>query len=239
MNLPGSLAKEDVLGPMKQLPGGNQVSYGDGSDGGGASKDPGPTDDASVPTLTYHPGDRPKNSASPLPGQVFKEKGAAYEASPPAPALEAPTNAPIVATSILPSLSSLSTSETTLMQIVQTTQSIPGADGSVGAAFAESSTAQASESVPTSGPPAVPTTTPAPEVVPPTDTKSYWSTQYITNGNLVSKILWDEKLVYVTELEVETIVVTVTSTAVVTPTTPAPRRRRRGAHLHSHGRRHL
>ncbi|KAJ4322223.1 hypothetical protein N0V84_004937 [Fusarium piperis] len=229
MKLPDSLAKEDVLGPMKQLPGGNQVSYGDGSDGG-ASEDPGPTGDASVPTLTYHPGDRPENSASPLPGQVFKEKAAAYEVPAPAPALE---------TSIPPSLSSAFTSETTLIQIIQTTQSIPGADDGVGAAFAESLIAQAPESVPTSEPPAVPTTTPAPEVVPTTDTKSYWSTQYITNGNLVSKILWDEKLVYVTELEVETVVVTVTSTAVVTPTAPAVRRRRRGAHLHSHGRRHL
>ncbi|EEU44838.1 uncharacterized protein NECHADRAFT_3481, partial [Fusarium vanettenii 77-13-4] len=195
MNLPDSLAKEDVLGPMKQLPGGNQVSYGDGSDGG-ASKDPGPTGDASVPTLTYHPGDRPENSASPLPGQVFKEKAAAYEASAPAPAptLETTANLPI------------------------------------------SSIAQAPESVPTSGPPPVPTTTPAPELEPTTDTKSYWSTQYVTNGNLVSKILWDEELVYVTELEAETVVVTVTSTAVVTPTAPAARRRRRGAHLHSHGR---
>ncbi|KAJ4233264.1 hypothetical protein FSOLCH5_010121 [Fusarium solani] len=240
MNLPDSLKKEDVLGPMKQLPGGNQVSYGDGSDGG-ASKDPGPTGDASVPTLTYHPGDRPENSASPLPGQVFKEKAAAYEASAPAPAptLETTTNVPIVATSILPSFSSPFTSETTLIQSIQTTQSIPGADGSVGAAFVESSIAQAPESVPTSGPPPVPTTTPAPELEPTTDTKSYWSTQYITNGNLVSKILWDEKLVYVTELEAETVVVTVTSTAVVTPTAPAARRRRRGAHLHSHGRRHF
>ncbi|RSL89067.1 hypothetical protein CEP51_001422 [Fusarium floridanum] len=246
MNLPDSLAKEDVLGPMKQLPGGNQVSYGDGSDGG-ASTDPGPTGDASVPTLTYHAGDRPENSASPLPGQVFKEKAAAYEASAPAPAptVVTTTNVPIVVTSILPSFSSLFTSETTLIQSIQpaqsiqSSQSIPDADGSVGAEFVESSIAQAPESVPTSGPPPVPTTTPAPEVVPTTDTKSYWSTQYITNGKLVSKILWDEKLVYVTELEAETVVVTVTSTAVVTPTAPAARRRRRGAHLHSHGRRHL
>ncbi|KAF5012454.1 hypothetical protein FDECE_1506 [Fusarium decemcellulare] len=206
MELPKVLAKEDVLGPMIKLPGGTGSSYGDGSDDG-ASQAPGST--AGVkPTLSYTPGDRPENSASPLPGQVFKETSA-YEA--PAPSLALPS------------------SQTTLIQIAQ---SVPGVDGSVGAAVADPTIAEAPTSIPTSAP----ATTPAPEPAPPTDTKSYWSTQYITNGNLVSKILWDEKIVYVTELAVETEVVTVTSMAVVTP---EARRRRRGAHLHGHGHRHF
>ncbi|KAI8410516.1 hypothetical protein FOFC_10372 [Fusarium oxysporum] len=59
------LANEDVKGPMKELPGGDGVPNGDGSD----VEQPDPTDGAHAPTLTYSPGDRPENSASPLPGQ--------------------------------------------------------------------------------------------------------------------------------------------------------------------------
>ncbi|KAJ3519687.1 hypothetical protein NM208_g14024 [Fusarium decemcellulare] len=141
MELPKVLAKEDVLGPMAKLPGGTGSSYGDGSDDG-ASQAPGSTAGAK-PTLSYTPGDRPENSASPLPGQVFKETSA-YEA--PAPSLALPS------------------SQTTLIQIAQ---SVPGVDGSVGAAAAEPTIAEAPTSIPTSAP----ATTPAPEPAPPTDTQ--------------------------------------------------------------------
>lgn len=69
---------------------------------------------------------------------------------------------------------------------------------------------------PTTPPPPPPATTPAPE------TKSYYSTQYITSGNVVSKILWEEQFVYVT-------------TTVQAPAGAAGRRRRRAAHMHGHG----
>lgn len=70
-------------------------------------------------------------------------------------------------------------------------------------------------------PPPPPASTPAP------DTQSYYSTQYVTNGNVVSKILWQEQLVYVTQY------VDAVETAA-----PGAARRRRGAHLHGrHGKR--
>lgn len=79
----------------------------------------------------------------------------------------------------------------------------------------------------TSAPPAV---TPSPELEP-VESESYISTQYVTDGNVVSKILWEEEVVYVTELEDAT-------TTVVVPA-PSAKRRRRGAHLHGHGHRHI
>ncbi|KAF4339569.1 glyoxal oxidase precursor [Fusarium beomiforme] len=215
MKLPKALANEDVKGPMKQLPGGDEVSYGDGSD-----EKPDPTGGVHAPTLTYSPGDRPENSASPLPGQVFKVSSA-YGA--PAPGPSSKTSTSVEHKTSLPSDGVI----------------IPSiAAGDVGvAALKESSNAE------TPSAPA-PTTTPAPELQPVTDTKSYFSTQYVTNGNLVSKILWDEQVVYVTDLAEEVVVVTITSTAVATPSAAAaapapPKRRRRGAHLHGHGHRHF
>ncbi|KAM0078215.1 hypothetical protein ACKRZS_009740 [Fusarium odoratissimum] len=219
MKLPKALANEDVKGPMKELPGGDGVPYGDGSD----VEQPDPTDGAHAPTLTYSPGDRPENSASPLPGQVFKVSSA-YGA--PAPGPSSKTTTKDVPSSV-EQKPSLSTDEVL----------IPTIDaGNVGAAALKESTI--AEPLPASAP----TTTPAPELQPVTETKSYFSTQFVTNGNLVSKILWDEEVVYVTDLQEEVVVVTVTSTAVVTPSAaPAaapPRRRRRGAHLHGHGHGH-
>jgi hypothetical protein len=79
-------------------------------------------------------------------------------------------------------------------------------------------------------PPPEPITTEPPVVTTPTDTASYFSTQYITEGNVVSKILWEEELVYVTEIQPVT-------TTVVVPA-PAERRRRREAHMHRHGHHH-
>ncbi|KAF4457759.1 hypothetical protein F53441_383 [Fusarium austroafricanum] len=218
MKLPKALAHENVKGPMKQLPGGDGVPYGDGSD----AEKPDPTGGASAPTLSYTPGDKPKNSASPLPGQVFKVSSA-YVA--PAPGSSSETSAPA---GIVPK-PSLPTVDVSIPTIGAVSAGDVGA-----AALKESATAEAA---------AVPTTTPAPEIEPVTDTKSYFSTQFITNGNLVSKILWDEEVVYVTDLKEEVVFVTVTSTAVVTPSAaPAaapPRRRRRGAHLHGHGHRYF
>jgi hypothetical protein len=81
-------------------------------------------------------------------------------------------------------------------------------------------------------PPPAPTPAPVPEPEPVDPNVSYVSTQYITNGNIVSEILWKEEVVWVTE------VVDMTTTVVMrraepTPE-PGPTRRRRGAHLHGH-----
>ncbi|KAF4511266.1 hypothetical protein G6O67_003078 [Ophiocordyceps sinensis] len=72
--------------------------------------------------------------------------------------------------------------------------------------------------------------TPAAEAPAPED-KKYYSTQYVTHGNVVSKILLEAQTVYATEY-VET-TKTVTSRA----TEAAHYRRRRAAHLHAHGNR--
>lgn len=79
---------------------------------------------------------------------------------------------------------------------------------------------------------AAPATTAAPELEPVDDAAaSFYSTQYITKGNLISKILWEEEVVYVTEKNDVTTTVTITSAA------PAdvPARRRRRSHIHGHG----
>ncbi|UNI18594.1 hypothetical protein JDV02_004851 [Purpureocillium takamizusanense] len=73
-------------------------------------------------------------------------------------------------------------------------------------------------------PPPPPASTPAP------DTKSFYSTQYVTNGKTVTEILW--------EMEEKTVYVTQDIVAKETAAPVASRRRRRGAHLHGrHGKR--
>ncbi|PNY28907.1 Uncharacterized protein TCAP_01175 [Tolypocladium capitatum] len=122
--LPKPIIGENVQGPVANLPGNVQVLGG----GSGDNRN-GPA--APKPALTYVPGQKPSDSASPLPGQIFKDKSSSAAGF----GIEAVTVQPTT-------------------------------------------------------PPA---TTPAPEI------KSYYSTQYVTNGNVVSKILWVEQFVYVTQ----------------------------------------
>ncbi|ATY61986.1 WSC domain-containing [Cordyceps militaris] len=169
-SLPETLAAEikDILGPMAKLPGDLAV-FGDNGNpslpetGGSAPSATSAPATTSKPTLSYTPGDTPTNSASPLPGQVFKQVDS-ESASPSTPA--------------------------------PTTASAPVA---AAAAVTEAPTATAEP--------------------------SYYSTQYITNGNTVSKILWKEE------------VVTVTETAETTATQIADAAKRRRSHLHGHARR--
>ncbi|KAF7551486.1 hypothetical protein G7Z17_g4985 [Cylindrodendrum hubeiense] len=184
MTLPDALAKEDVEGPMSGLPGGVQINYGDGAVETASTSAAPSTSTGSNPTLTYAPGASASNSASPLPGDVFKE-----------------------------SVVSAAAAVTTTTTIITSSSS----DAVVGV-----------EAI---------ATTPAP-VAATSATESFYSTQYVTNGDVVSKILWEEELVYVTQLEEQTVTVTVTSTTVVGGPTAAARRRRRGAHMHGHGHHH-
>ncbi|KAJ6789037.1 hypothetical protein PWT90_10987 [Aphanocladium album] len=166
--LPKSLLGEvkNLLGPLSNLPGGLSI-FGDNGNpllpeiGG----DDTPTA-TSKPTLSYTPGAQATNSASPLPGQVFKQVDSDADSS--SAAAPAPTT--------------------------------PTAPVAVAAAVTEA-----------------PTTTAEP---------SYYSTQYITNGNTVSMIFWEEELVTVTE----------TAQATATQTVVAPAKRRR-SHFHAHARR--
>ncbi|CAM1508016.1 Fc.00g048640.m01.CDS01 [Cosmosporella sp. VM-42] len=205
MPIPQALAKEDVKGPVKNLPG--SVDAGDGSTGGGDGGSV-PSTAGLVPTLTYAAGERPSDSAAPLPGQVFKET-TIYEA--PAPTSNTPST----------SLSSTPTSSTPSSAAAIVTPSVSAAG-----VFLETSVAEAE----------IPTTTPAPELVTLSDSSSYFSTQYVTSGNLVSKILWEQQVVYVTELQDRTTTVTITQGAPAAPTALARRHRR---YLHGHGHRRL
>ncbi|KAM4066610.1 WSC domain-containing protein [Hirsutella rhossiliensis] len=154
--LPQELRDENVKGPMPKLPGG-------GGKGHGSGKTP-------VPTKKYSPGEKPAKPASPLPGQIFKEKSRG-----PAPAAtDTAKNEAVV---------------------------VPEAEPTPAAA--------------------------APE---PEDKKCY-STQYVTHGNVVSKILLEAQTVYATEY------VESTKTVTARATDAAHYRRHRAAHLHAHGHR--
>jgi len=228
MKMPKVLENEDCKGPLKALPGSN----GDSDE----VEKPDATGVKPAPTLTYAPGERPTNSASPLPGQIFKVSSA----------YGAPAAGPSSVNTEKPSPIYSKISEPSAPALLPTIEAV----ADVGAVAIEQTTSVEAEA---------PTTTPAPQFEPVEETKSFYSTQYITNGNLVSKILWEEEVVYVTDLKEEVVVVTVTSTAIATPSVgpapaaapPAPpaaeappaaapaRRRRRGAHLHGHGHRHF
>jgi hypothetical protein len=69
------------------------------------------------------------------------------------------------------------------------------------------------------------------QVPPPASTSaSYFSTQYVTSGDVVSEILWEEDIVWVTQYADATS----TATASAEPTAEPQKRRRRLAHLHGH-----
>ncbi|KAH6893155.1 hypothetical protein B0T10DRAFT_559155 [Thelonectria olida] len=210
MTLPQALAKEDVDGPMSQLPGGVQITYDDGAGEIASSSITATATGSGVPSLTYAPGQSASNSASPLPGEVFKEKAASD-------AVTTTTMTTTMSTSLVSSSSSIYSSSSTSSAPALGIEAIPSSNTEV--------SIQA------------PATTPAPVSTPTSESKSYWSTQYITNGNIVSEILWEENVVYVTELEEKTVTVTVTSTDVVAA--PSPNARRRGLlRRHGHGHRH-
>ncbi|OAA71478.1 WSC domain-containing protein [Cordyceps fumosorosea ARSEF 2679] len=164
-SLPEKLAAEikDILGPMASLPGGLSIFGDHGKPSLPETGSSAPSSTASKPTLSYTPGDKPTNSASPLPGQVFKQVDSESGSA----ATPAPTTAPAP---------------------------VPASAAVTGA----------------------PSATPEP---------SFYSTQYITNGNTVSKILWQEEIVTVTE----------TAEPTATKTVDAAQRRR--SHLHGHARR--
>lgn len=76
--LPKAASNEDVRGPMIGLPGGVKITFADGHEEGSSAPK---SSAAPKPSLTYSAGERPSNAASPLPGQVFKEKAAAAAAA--------------------------------------------------------------------------------------------------------------------------------------------------------------
>ena len=70
--------------------------------------------------------------------------------------------------------------------------------------------------------------TPTPAMPTPADDPNAFSTQYITNGLLVTEVIWEKEIVYVTEEQVDIQTVTVDGAA----------KARRVAHMHAHQGRH-
>jgi hypothetical protein len=166
-----------------------------------------------APVESYVPGNVPEDPANPVPGDVFKQdEGAAPPAEPTSAAPPPPPPAPA----------------TTL----ETVPVPPPSSAAPPPPPPAEPTSEIAPPPPPPPPPAPETTAPPPPPPEAMETASFYSTQYVTNGNVVSKILWAEEVVYVTE------VIDETTTVVVGPE-PTARRRRRAAHLHGHAHRHI
>jgi len=207
--LPQKLVKEVVTGVVgDSLPGGVQIQYGPGP---ATQVHPSPpTTTVNVPSVGYSPGTTGTSSGSVLPGQVFKETANNVAPSATPAAATTPDAAPTVATPA---------SEPSASQ--------PKATLIAGIVAPDNSVAPSPSTAPE------PTTAPAPTLQ--DDGLPIVSTQYITNGNVVSEVVWKEAVVYVTESQDVTVTVTVHEP---TSSVQAVRKLRRG-HGHDHFHRHL
>lgn len=201
--LPAKIAKEQVSGIVgDSLPGGVQIQYGPEP---ATQANPAPqSTTVAVPTASYSPG--PSGALSAVPAGIFKESSTSdsAEASTATPtAAPATTQAPAASTSEATSALSIAAVEPSIVA--------PG--------LKEVSAA-------TQAP--APTTAPASPLV--DNHLPIVSTQYVTNGNIVSEVVWQEAVVYVTESNDYTVTVTVPPTSTV----QAVRKVRRSGHLHRH-----
>ncbi|KAF6831661.1 WSC domain-containing protein [Colletotrichum musicola] len=123
MKIPDIVAKENVTGPVANLPGNVPITFGDGSSEGGAAPVSSSTIAApTVPTLTYKPGKTA--TANPLPGQVFHESGkASYGDGYGSPSSTSQVVAEAVPTSVVtptPVIESITSAPTSAPQFVST-----------------------------------------------------------------------------------------------------------------------
>ncbi|KAI9149471.1 hypothetical protein HJFPF1_11524 [Paramyrothecium foliicola] len=153
IKVPEALASEEVEGPVKKLPG--TVDIGAEVPAEGQAPEESAPAAPAKPTLTYAPGHIPENPASPLPGDVFKEKEA-YEAAPPPP--PATTSTTFATSAVAPP-----SSEAAAAAPVVTSEPAPP---------------------PPPPPPATTAPPPPPPEQQPEESVSFWSTQYVTNGNV-------------------------------------------------------
>lgn len=93
LDLPSQLLKDDVVGPLSNLPGDVKISWGPGPATGDDSDDETiPISSVVLPTLTYQPGSTASVNGSFVPGNAFK----AQQTSSPAPMDEAVKGAAVV-----------------------------------------------------------------------------------------------------------------------------------------------
>ena len=224
--LPEPIVDELVSGVVgKALPGNVQIQYGPGA---ATQVNPSPqTATVAVPSVGYSPGSSVTSGGNPLPGQVFKDTSI-YED--PAPATNAEVTAAAAPTAeAIPSLDA--GSPAVIGNLVNPGANSPPSTLATSTVAPEPTVAAAPSVAPE--PPVAPEPTQAPAAVA-DDGLPVVSTQYITNGNIVSEVVWKEAVVYVTESEDVTVTVTVEPTASV----QAVRRLRR-SHDHANVHRHL
>lgn len=207
--LPAKIAKEQVSGIVgDSLPGGVQIQYG--PEPATQANPAAPSTTVAVPTASYSPAS--SGALSAIPAGIFKESSTSDSAaaSPTTPtAALATTPTPAAPTSV-----AASTSE--------------AAPASSSAAVEPSIAAPGLKEV--SAATQAPAVTPAPASPAVDDHLPIVSTEYVTNGNVVSEVVWQEAVVYVTESNELTVTVTVPSTSSI----QAVRRVRRSGHLHRH-----
>lgn len=198
MDMPGILAHEDVTGPMPSLPGDIQMGGVLGEVVEGISD-------------IIGGGKNPAPGDDTLSSPPIGDTSGAGEAQ--KPALEPPEP------------------ESTLVEVfgVQPTSpaSAPETPASNESAPKDPPLEESGskESTPGENTPEQPSITDAPEPVAPEEELDVISTQYIQDGNVLSKIVWVEDVVYVTETAYE-----------VCTETPEPAKRKRA---HAHMRRHF
>ncbi|KAL2760399.1 hypothetical protein ACRALDRAFT_1059783 [Sodiomyces alcalophilus JCM 7366] len=198
MELPSILASEDVVGPLRSLPGNMPIIYEDGTKEYGGDV---PVEEDPLPTLEPNPITSETAYILPESTPQYSEE----EESIPIPDLEESSH--------IPDPEPIPTSET-LPEIE------PG--------FNAAADPQSSEALPE---PEFPEATSPPEL-PAEPTKSFYSTQVVTEGDRVSIVYWEEEVVYVTEYYDETTTVTVTASA--SPSADSMARRHLHGHLHRH-----
>lgn len=194
---------EDTKGPMSTLPGNVQITTDKGPEKGSAPAPKLPKKKPNTPSMTYVPGEKASNAAEPVPGQVFRESGVGNEKAAPAkpsPKPSVPAPAPVPAPS----------------DVAIKVAAVPQAP--------KEPQVEVKEEAP------APTQAPPPPKSEPEQAADIVRTEYITEGNLVSKILWAEEIVTVTE--------SIGATATVTVSGDSAQGRRR-RHLLAHGHRHF
>lgn len=212
MKVPDVLKKEDVDGPVASLPGNLGVIFADHVEGGGEPVD-------LQPSVSNLPPNQVATSYVPIYPETSSEKPEPEPTPEPAPEPEpTPEPEPEPETTAEPETSSEPAPEPETSSTVEAGQ-LPVGD--FGAAHIE---------IPEESP--VPTPAPEPPVEE-AEPKNFFSTETVTNGNVVSIIYWEEEVVYVTEIQDLTTTVTVTAAPSAQPVAPPAEAKR---HVHGHAR---
>ncbi|KAB5563100.1 hypothetical protein GE09DRAFT_1056820 [Coniochaeta sp. 2T2.1] len=230
-NLPEQIANELVTGVVGNSLPGNVPIQGPGA---GTQVNPSPPTTVSVPSVGYSPGSAVTSSGNPLPGQVFKDTAVYADPAPSTNAEFTAAAAPTPDAAPSPDAGS----PAVIGNLVNPGANSPPSTLATSTIAPEPSSAAEPTVAPQPTVAPEPTFAPEPTQAPATvsdDGLPVVSTQYITNGNIVSEVVWKEAVVYVTESEDVTVTVTVEKP---TASVQAVRKLRR-SHDHAHVHRHM